>query len=711
MRRTYTILPALLLALTLSGFYAQTASAQAQPLGDEFIFFVEGLNPAVPNSSANIVTDPTDPENRVLAFSGGNFANPALTWPATEGVDITENRANDSLFMRIRIGPGVGTPESHANVYFMLLDTEDLSTGDLATDDVAFRAIWPVPDSLFDGEWHDLAIPFPPATIEGIEAVDSSANPLVVNWAYQGGYHPPTNSFVEPSWEDFQDFGWDAVQSFGFFWDQGSGPGGTIYVDDWYIGSENTDLSGFEGAGPAYAGTVTLTPTEDSAVNISFSAQEDAARYNVYVVTGVDADVSDASQAQLVASISADAEALEATYRVRSPHPSIPNPSVTFAVTSQNDAGIENTTAVYSTTVVEDARPQGFFYQMSEDEVNGLFDAFSSQDLNVDFLQLEGVTPFRMGPEHGTVADEGRITTEENLYIELYGGWAPDPEDENETIIMIYADVTDDELYFAPDDGEGAPDAPEPWMFDRFAFFIGPYEVPFPIGSPNVGFETDIALNFQPVADQSGNITVNPSGAASDLFSTPIFEYKEGNTGFRMLAAFTVSDLDPELDLPLPGLDEIVYMPVIFGYDEQDGPGGNATRTSLVSSEQTNVNFAGPGWYNSPLQWPATAFVGANVGTSSETGDLPETFALGQNYPNPFNPSTKIQFSLAESGTVSLEVFNVLGQRVAVLVDGAEYAAGKHAVDFDAAGLSSGLYLYRITSGRHTATRQMMLVK
>lgn len=95
---------------------------------------------------------------------------------------------------------------------------------------------------------------------------------------------------------------------------------------------------------------------------------------------------------------------------------------------------------------------------------------------------------------------------------------------------------------------------------------------------------------------------------------------------------------------------------------------------------------------------------------STEPIETVNGFALEQNYPNPFNPTTNISFTLPEASDVSLEVFNMQGQRVATIATGI-MAAGSHSVSFDAANLSSGIYLYRLTAGAFTATNKMMLVK
>ncbi len=89
---------------------------------------------------------------------------------------------------------------------------------------------------------------------------------------------------------------------------------------------------------------------------------------------------------------------------------------------------------------------------------------------------------------------------------------------------------------------------------------------------------------------------------------------------------------------------------------------------------------------------------------------LPADYELGQNYPNPFNPATTIGYALPTEGHVRLSVFNVLGQEVAVLVDGWE-AAGSRSVTFDARSVPSGVYTYRITAGNFTATGKMLLVR
>ena|GEM_PF-747019 len=109
---------------------------------------------------------------------------------------------------------------------------------------------------------------------------------------------------------------------------------------------------------------------------------------------------------------------------------------------------------------------------------------------------------------------------------------------------------------------------------------------------------------------------------------------------------------------------------------------------------------------------PIRATVDLNAGATDTADDftLPVAVSLDQNYPNPFNPSTQIRFSLPASSDVQLEVYDMLGRRVASLVSGT-LPAGSHEVTFDASDLSSGLYLYSIASGAQKITRTMTLVK
>ena len=98
------------------------------------------------------------------------------------------------------------------------------------------------------------------------------------------------------------------------------------------------------------------------------------------------------------------------------------------------------------------------------------------------------------------------------------------------------------------------------------------------------------------------------------------------------------------------------------------------------------------------------------VGVKQLPNSTPTRFNLSQNYPNPFNPTTNIKYSIPKSGFVTIKVFNLLGQEVATLVN-KEQKAGNYVVDFNAANLASGIYMYRLQSGATSLTKKMLLLK
>ncbi len=95
---------------------------------------------------------------------------------------------------------------------------------------------------------------------------------------------------------------------------------------------------------------------------------------------------------------------------------------------------------------------------------------------------------------------------------------------------------------------------------------------------------------------------------------------------------------------------------------------------------------------------------------SDESSGLPSEFALLSNYPNPFNANTVISYELPVSGHVRLEVYNLIGEKVATLLNEAE-EAGYKSVTWDASEVSSGVYFYKLAAGNFSETRRMGLVK
>ncbi len=98
------------------------------------------------------------------------------------------------------------------------------------------------------------------------------------------------------------------------------------------------------------------------------------------------------------------------------------------------------------------------------------------------------------------------------------------------------------------------------------------------------------------------------------------------------------------------------------------------------------------------------------TGISGVNSEVPNGYALSQNYPNPFNPSTKISFSIPQSGSVKLTVYNTAGKEVAVLIN-QHLNIGNYIKDFDATNLTSGVYFYTLQTDRYIDTKKMVLLK
>lgn len=113
-------------------------------------------------------------------------------------------------------------------------------------------------------------------------------------------------------------------------------------------------------------------------------------------------------------------------------------------------------------------------------------------------------------------------------------------------------------------------------------------------------------------------------------------------------------------------------------------------------------------WRNLDWESPPEYGLGNSIGRGD--GTLPTTITLHNNYPNPFNPTTNISFTLPVTENVQLDVYNVLGQRVATLLN-QQMTAGTHTVAFDARNLASGVYIYQLRAGSFVQNKTMMLVK
>jgi hypothetical protein len=108
---------------------------------------------------------------------------------------------------------------------------------------------------------------------------------------------------------------------------------------------------------------------------------------------------------------------------------------------------------------------------------------------------------------------------------------------------------------------------------------------------------------------------------------------------------------------------------------------------------------------------PVAAKAQAQDAEEDRTGQLPARFELHQNYPNPFNPTTQIRFSVAGAGPATVEMFDILGQKVKTLFNENAEPGRYYDLRVDGTNLASGVYFYRLKSGTRLDTRKMLLLK
>ncbi len=707
------------------------AAQEAEPLGDDFIFFVNGVNTLIPAFDGAVSDDPLEPGNKVMEYSYGNWSFQAFRWDAAVGVDMSANQSQgDVLHLKLLVDPAnAGQP----NVTILFEDKTDGSGADDGSADLPFRLQWHIPEEMRDGQWHELDIPLPPATWQELEdaKMAGTLDPLAENWVYGGAWSTggfgvaldglgPNSSERPDLWKEFE---WTNVQAVGIFWDNNTG-GGPIWVDDVYIGQPGLDVSIANDPAEPMSG-VSFVAGEASN-QITWTHQNIWGGYNVYVSEEPITDVT-AAGVQLLETVTAAAASdgtITVEHRLEIPHESLAPLTVYYAVTSLSQFGVENPDV--SASAGEISNPnlpvQPSIVQLTETEGNTLFDNLSTGVVSNDGFP-EGYQPFVLDSNHSQLSESLTLPdSDEDNSGTFWLGYT----DLNE--LWIYAEVRDDVIELAP---EAAPPN-DAWQYDSIEIGWGNYDVrdvpggSIIFGSPHQDMErgefADYQFRISAHANSAGEVTVTHAfvgwsidadaqggGAAYDVLTD-----EGGNQiGWKMLALYpldAIQNVDAgDAVLPPPAANEMRLLPVTITLNDADG---NTREHQITWSLKNNVDNQ---WWNTPAQWATVAMIGRElfVVTDVETLDdtVPESFTLEQNYPNPFNPETTIRFALPKPEAVRLTVYDLLGREVATLIDGQMLSAGTHAVSFEANGLASGLYLYRIEAGSFLQTRQMTLLK
>lgn len=450
--------------------------------------------------------------------------------------------------------------------------------------------------------------------------------------------------------------------------------------------------------------------TENGVVTISVT-DNGAASYDVYFADSAFSTVVGGAR---VASID-PAVGLTATHSIQAPHPSlVENFDAYYGVVARSDIGSPSdmTTGMINTSMTV---RENYIVELSAEAVEAVASAVEDgvvpeASVLASFFPAD-YTPFEINTQSVQVEGGDPVDSNQDLSAKFWVGI------ENTTgsdLMIFYAEIMDDIIVPA----DNATNGGGGWNFDSWEGGIGSYSPQSIItGSDHRSFESGDEPDYQLRAGFMVGADPYIHGWDGDA-GDPGFNQLVGNSAtvgdssqagmYRLLTILSTIEFSgvnaAAKNFDFPTGSEVTTIPFQLAVNDNDGTSRDAQYA--WSSKSTSQ------WWNTPSEWEVVAMVGSEATyTSNEPTPMPSSFELKQNYPNPFNPTTTIQFSLATAQNVTLEVYNMLGQKVATLVQNQPMTAGIHTQSFDASALASGMYIYKLYTPEFSQSRRMMLIK
>jgi hypothetical protein len=445
--------------------------------------------------------------------------------------------------------------------------------------------------------------------------------------------------------------------------------GKVIYITDWWTGNPEFDV--IPPSAPlnvlAFAGTYQNLVSWDNVPG------EEGEKYDVYYS---DVPITDPANAEVV-KLNVPENEISWTHLLLAP------------VTDQN-------VTYYYAVVCKDAAGNKSVISANSPAVTNLAKGVSTISLNApvfaadgDLSEWQSITPFRMFPDDGSGTVVTNTTINNDADLSVLSWVAVDAN-----YLYVAFDITDDIVVPNAQTTNYLNDCPD--------LYLGLYNWH---GAPHISYKRGAEPDYHFRFAYDRMLIDGIAGADSVVGLGPDYYWEE-----RFPSGYIVEFRISWVDLAAVGGDNVFVplegMRIPIDYSINDADATNS-REGILTYSIYNEDQS----WGDVSRWSHT-WIGSlwNPVAVEDEGKPVSDYALSQNYPNPFNPSTQIKFALKTSGFVSLKIYDVLGKEVATLVNG-EYNTGSYNVSFDASGLASGIYFYRLESGSFVQTNKMMLLK